>query len=170
MISRRATALAQAAGLGAVAGIRTMSAPALLSHHLKSEQLDGDNDLEGNPLASPNAAAVFRVLAAGEIIADKLPFMPDRTSLPSLMARIGSGALVGGTVFAARKEPPVVGAIIGAAAAVASAFTMLFLRRKAGRNLNLPDPVVALAEDAIAIGGGMGVLKSGRQSLHKYSD
>jgi uncharacterized membrane protein len=159
MNSRRATAYAQAAGLGAVSGMRTMSAPALLSHHLSTR--DGAADgLEDNLLASPRAAAVFRILAAGEIVADKLPFMPARTSLPSLLARIGSGALVGATVCAAKKESPSIGAVVGAAAAVASAFTMLYLRRKAGRELKLPDPVVALAEDAIAIGGGLSVLNS----------
>jgi uncharacterized membrane protein len=139
--------------------MRTMSAPALLSHHLSTR--DGAADgLEDNLLASPRAAAVFRILAAGEIVADKLPFMPARTSLPSLLARIGSGALVGATVCAAKKESPSIGAVVGAAAAVASAFTMLYLRRKAGRELKLPDPVVALAEDAIAIGGGLSVLNS----------
>lgn len=157
MDSRRATAYAQAAGMGAVAGMRTMSAPALLSHHLSSANSDGSNH---TLLASPKVAAVFRVLAAGEIVADKLPFMPARTAPPSLMARIGSGALVGATIFAAKKERPSVGAVIGAAAAVASAFAMLYLRRKAGRKLNVPDPVVALAEDAIAIGGGLSILKA----------
>jgi uncharacterized membrane protein len=76
------------------------------------------------------------------------------------MARIGSGALVGATIFAAKKERPSVGAVIGAATAVASAFAMLYLRRKAGRKLNVPDQVVALAEDAIAIGGGLSILKA----------
>ena len=160
MSSRRATAYAQAAGLGAVAGMRTMSAPALLSHHLSTRDGAGDDGLEETLLASPKAAAVFRVLAAGEIVADKLPFMPARTSLPSLMARIGSGALVGATICAAKKENPSIGAVVGAAAAVASAFTMLYLRRKAGSKLKVPDQVVALAEDAIAIGGGLGVLNS----------
>ena len=158
MSSRRATAYAQAVGMGAVAGMRTMSAPALLSHRLSTEA--SKDGLENNPLASPNTAAIFRVLAAGEIIADKLPFMPARTSPPSLLARAGSGALVGATLFAARKEPPALGAVIGAAAAVASAFAMLYLRRNAGRKLNVPDPVVALAEDALAIGGGLSVLNS----------
>jgi hypothetical protein len=44
---------------------------------------------------------------------------------------------------------------------VASAFAFFHIRRKAGKDLNVPDPVVAIAEDALVIGAGLTILRAG---------
>jgi uncharacterized membrane protein len=61
-----------AAGIGFVAGLRSLTAPAAVSWaaHL------GWLDLQGSPLAfmgSTAAVAIFSMLALAELVADKLP-------------------------------------------------------------------------------------------------
>ena len=68
-----------ALGIGIVAGLRSLTAPAVLAWgaHL------GWLNLHGSPLAfmgSITAVAVFSLLAIGELIADKLPMTPKRTA------------------------------------------------------------------------------------------
>jgi uncharacterized membrane protein len=60
---------------------------------------------------------IFTVLAVGELINDKLPKTPSRKALPSFIARIVSGALVGGTIGASR-DMLVLGLVAGALGAV----------------------------------------------------
>src|SRR3990170_3347017 len=66
-----------AAGIGFVAGLRSLTAPAAGSWatHL------GWLDLQGSPLAlmgSTAAVAIFSSLAVAELVADKLPTPPNR--------------------------------------------------------------------------------------------
>ena len=59
--------------------------------------------LEGTSLAFMNyryTALILTVLAVGELVADKLPFMSSRKAPPSFIFRIASGALTGATVGA----------------------------------------------------------------------
>jgi len=79
-----------AVGIGVVAGLRSLMAPAVVSWaaHL------GWLNLHGSPLAfmgSTLAAAMFSLLAIGELIADKLPRTPKRTAPAPLLARILMG-------------------------------------------------------------------------------
>lgn len=161
MSSLTALTYAQAIGIGAVAGMRTMSAPALVSYAATTGQNEG---MSQTLLASQNVSKVLGLLAVGEMIADKLPGIPDRTSAPSLAARAASGAFSGAAIFTSRKKSLGIGAAVGALAAVASAFALFHLRRKAGKELNLPDPVVALAEDALVIGAGFAILRAGAEA------
>ena len=84
--------LAHAAGLGAIAGLRSMTAPALLSRRLRRRRLW--HRLRSRSalvllLATRPAGTALTVLAAGELVADKLPFVPARTEFPSLVGRAG---------------------------------------------------------------------------------
>jgi len=110
-------------------------------------------------LASDITANIFAGLAAAELIADKLPFTPDRTKPPSLMLRAASGALCGAAIASAMRESAVTGAILGSTAAVGAAFAGRELRRL-GHRQNWPDAPVALMEDAIALGGAVAVVTS----------
>lgn len=147
---------AGAAVIGAVAGLRSMTAPALISHLTRSA-LDG----ERSKLDFLNSMVSMRttlVLAVGELIADKLPFVPARTQAPSLIVRAVSGGLSGAALCSARKRSWFAGALIGAGAAVGAAFAAYELRKRAGKHFNLPDPVIAVIEDGIAAGTGALVL------------
>src|SRR5215207_5683874 len=85
------------------------------------------------------------VAVAGELVGDKLPQTPSRTSPPALAARLGSGAAAGWLVAGAP------GAAVGSAAAGLSALAGERTRAALGARTGLPDPLIALAEDAVAI-------------------
>jgi uncharacterized membrane protein len=148
-------------GLGAVAGVRSMSAPALLSRSASRGTIEG---IEGTPfafLASPRAARILTVLAVGEALADKLPFAPDRISLPGLVGRMASGGLVGAALFAAARRRAAIGAGLGLLASAAASYPSYYLRVKTQERLGLPNWAVGLVEDALAEGTGLLALRKG---------
>lgn len=140
-----------AAGLGIVAGLRSMTAPAVLSRASRI----GPLGLAGSPFRLFGHSAVgttLAVLAAGELIADKLPFVPSRTKPGPLTGRALSGALCGAIVCNAAGESVLNGACLGALGAVAGSFAGRELRRLASDRGPVPGWAGALAEDAIAVG------------------
>ncbi|MGI8788847.1 MAG: DUF4126 family protein [Pyrinomonadaceae bacterium] len=147
----------KAASLGAVAGLRAMTAPALLSYFASRGK---NNRLKNNLLASPKISVVCALLAAGELVGDKLPFTPNRMELPGLTARIVSGAFVGGSICAARKKSVWTGAVVGAVSAVAAAYAGQNIRRIISEESGVPSAAIGAVEDAIAIGVGINALKN----------
>lgn len=152
------SALAFASGIGAVAGLRSLLAPAAVSQAASRRMLR----LRGPAvefLRSERSANILAALAVAELVADKLPFTPDRTEPPSLLFRAASGALCGAAVASSLRKSAVTGAILGSAAAVGAAFAGRELRRIGQRN-NWPDVPVALLEDVLAIGGAAAIVIS----------
>lgn len=152
------TTLAYAAGMGAVAGMRSMTAPAFLSRRLAGRKRPWDR-LRSRPavlrlLSDRRSATALTGLAAGEILADKTPAVPRRTTFPSLVGRAASGALCGAVIAARRGGSQPVAALVGAAAAVGAAHLAYRLRKEAGEATGLPDLVLALVEDAIVLTSG----------------
>ena len=97
-----------AVGIGIVAGLRAMTAPAAVTWAAYLGWLN----LHGSPLAfmgSMVAVAIFTVGAIGEYIADKLPKTPSRTAPLGLIARIVTGGLSGACVCAAAGQSLLVG-------------------------------------------------------------
>jgi uncharacterized membrane protein len=148
----------RALGLGAITGLRSLSGPAFVS--LAASQ--GRLDLDGTPLgfvSSPYVSRALLVMALGELVGDKLSITPSRTSPPVLLWRAVSGGLVGSASFVSEDRRATTGAAIGSAAAVVAALAGEKLRALAGEKIGLPDPVVALAEDAIVLLVGSRSLK-----------
>lgn len=152
-------ALGQAVTLGALAGMRTFIAPAVLSHAYSRHPSKHISDTPYKFLQTIPASKVFKVLAAGELIGDKIPFAPPRTNPGGLIGRFLSGALCGAAVYKANHQEPIIGGIIGGAAAIGSAFSFMFLRLCVGKRTGLPDAVVGAMEDAIAITTGTALSK-----------
>lgn len=146
------------AAIGLVAGLRSMTAPAIVSRAAGS----GDLRLNGTPLeklGSPASANIFAALAAGELVADKLPFIPNRTDPGPLAARVASGGLCGAAICLATKRPALTGAVLGGLAAIGGAFLGYELRKRAAQN-GSPDFAVALVEDAAAVSCGVAAVSS----------
>lgn len=141
--------LGTAAGLGAVSGLRTLAGVALLARELSGRKLPRKAGRLERWLAEPGVANALTVAAAGELLFDKLPGIPDRIQPAPLAGRVIMGALAGAVV--ADRERRALGAAFGAGAALAAAFTGWFLRREAARATMLPDAAVAIAEDAMAV-------------------
>jgi uncharacterized membrane protein len=145
----------QAALLGVIAGMRSMSAPAFVSNHFaySPETALAQSPLKG--LGSSTTACVLTLMALGEVGADKLPGIPNRTAPGPLGARAVSGGVCGAAVFLAAGKSAGQGAALGASAAIAFTFAAYFLRRQAGKVTKIPDFFLAAAEDALVLGLGL---------------
>ena len=140
----------RALGLGAISGLRSLSGPAFVSHAASR----GDLNLDGTffaLLGSPRLSKALLLMELGEFVGDKLPMAPSRNSLLPLLGRAASGALAGAALFASEDRRAASGAALGSSAAIAAAFTGERLRSLVSATTGLPNPVVALAEDAIVL-------------------
>jgi uncharacterized membrane protein len=106
-------------------------------------------------VANKISLAVFSLLAIGELIADKLPFIPGRTQPGPLGARIIFGALCAAALCFSGGASLFLGAILGAVGGIAGAFAGYNYRRWLSRGAKLPDLLIALLEDVVAVGGGL---------------
>ncbi len=150
---------AGSAVLGAVSGMRSMAAPAIVSR-LASSGLLPMEDSQISFLKNPTTAKTTAILAAGELIADKLPFIPNRTDALPLITRAISGALSGAAFSSGKKRPALLGALCGMAAAIGATYGAYKLRQFADKQLHVPDTVVALAEDALVATSGYLLLRA----------
>ncbi|OWP61875.1 hypothetical protein CDA63_17195 [Hymenobacter amundsenii] len=149
----------QTVGLGALAGFRSMTAPALLSSNLHTYHPQA---LAGSPLRYMQKNWVgwgFRLLSVGETIGDKLSGTPDRIAAAGLLGRAASGALVGATIFRVSHDKPLNGAVLGGLAAVAATYLSYFLRKRATLESGLPGGIVGGLEDLVALGFGLALTK-----------
>lgn len=142
------TTLALAAGAGFITGMRSMTLPAFLSRRLSSKS---DKGAVTRQLTRPGSATLLSVLAAGEKMADKTSFIPDRTDALSLAGRAAIGGLCGAAVAESRNASPYSAALIGSLTAVGSTFLSYTLRKTAGARTGLPDPVLGTVEDALVL-------------------
>jgi uncharacterized membrane protein/uncharacterized protein (UPF0548 family) len=156
----RMTTTTTAIGLAGVAGLRSMLPLALLSARLTRTRPPA---APFGLLARPRVSQALALAAAGELLVDKLPFVPARTAPLPLAGRMAAGALVavaasevGRTPSASSSSRPgfarswLLPALAGAAAALAT--TLAGHRfRTAGANRNVPDLPLALVEDAVGL-------------------
>ena len=136
--------------LGGCAGLRTFTPLAVLCWFAwhRTIHLSGWRGFA----ASLIAAIPVTLVAVGELYGDKQPTTPSRLALPGLLARVVLGAF-GGLVLA---QPlllnPAAAVAAGAAGAIAGAYSGWFVRTRTVAALKCPDWMVAIAEDAVAIG------------------
>jgi len=150
----------QALGLGAIAGMRAMAAPALLSHYLNHDPAGALYNSPLRFLQRPLVGTTLKFLAGAELIGDKLPFAPARINPPQLAPRLISGAIVGATVAGANQKSKVKGAFLGMAGALAAACGFYYLRKKIGEESHLPNVALGLMEDALVASGGIGLMEA----------
>lgn len=158
--AKRQNATIQALGLGAIAGMRAVAAPALLSHYLNNDPAGALYNTPLRYLQRPLVATSLKFLAGAELIGDKLPLTPNRISPPQLAFRVLSGAVVGATVAGANEKPKVTGAMLGVLGALAASFGFFYLRKKVGQESGLPNMALGLIEDALMASGGIALMQS----------
>ena len=142
---------ALAIGIGIVAGLRAMTAPALVSWAAHC----GWRSLQGTALAfigSTAAVVVFSLAAIGEIINDKLPKTPARTAPPSFIIRIVMGGFTGACLYLSAGQSGLAGPLLGAVGAVIGTLGGYQARMRLVRGLSVKDIFVAIPEDLLAIG------------------
>ena len=120
--------LALAASIGALAGLRTFTPPAIVSNAARHSLIP----LRRSRLAflrSSGVANTITTLAIGELVADKLPSMPSRLEASAMAARVASGAVCGAAIASGRRSSGrtiAAGAVLGGIAAIGGAFANTF--------------------------------------------
>ena len=118
--------------LGALTGMRSMAGLATLARTHR------------------RARSVMAFAAVGEMIADKTPWIADRIDPLPLGGRAIMGAAVGAFVANDQRQHVVLGAMIGAATAVAAAHLAYRVRKR----LPLPGIAAGLLEDGLVLAIG----------------
>ena len=142
--------------IGVVAGLRSLTAPAVVAW----AAMLGWIDLQSTWavwMGSAITVAIITVLAIAELVTDKLPKTPPRTASPSFAARITMGAFAGAVIGAAWHYTfsalgcGVIGAVLGTVGGYQA-------RRRLVQSRGGQDLPIALLEDAIAVLGGFAIL------------
>jgi uncharacterized membrane protein len=142
--------------IGVVAGLRSLTAPAVVAWAGFLGWINLHSTW-ASWVANIITVVVLTVLAVGEVITDKLPKTPARTAVPSFTARIIMGGFSGAVIGAAwhwtftALGAGVIGAVLGTLGGYHARKGLV----GAVRGRDLP---IALLEDAIAILGGFAIL------------
>lgn len=155
--------------IGVVAGLRSLTAPAVVAWAAYPALL-GWIDLHGTWaawLANIIAVIIFTVLAVGELVNDKLPKTPARTAPPIFAARIVTGGLAGAALGAwphwtfTALGAGVIGAVLGTLGGYQA-------RKRLVAATGGKDLPIALLEDAVAILGGFAIVAVTGHVLTEY--
>lgn len=140
--------------IGVVAGLRSMTAPALVAWAARLGWLH----LDGTPLSFLGITWVrylLTVFMLAELVGDKLPRTPSRTMVGPFVARVLLGGLAGAALTTGTGSSLAIGALLGGLGAIAGTFGGYRARTGLVKALRVPDYVVAVAEDCVAIGGAL---------------
>ncbi|OAN27449.1 DUF4126 family protein [Mycolicibacterium iranicum] len=138
--------------IGVIAGLRAMTAPAVVAWGAMLGWIDV-TDKWSEWVAHPITVTVLTILLVGELITDQLPKTPSRKVPPQFIARLVtggfSGAVIGSAFFHtfSATGAGVVGAVLGTIAGAE-------LRSRLAAKNNGNDRPGAFTEDVIAVGGG----------------
>ncbi|MGD9620827.1 MAG: DUF4126 family protein [Mycolicibacterium sp.] len=139
--------------IGVIAGLRAMTAPAVVAWGAMLGWIDvGDKWSEW--MAHPVTVTVLTILLLGELVTDQLPKTPSRKVPVQFVARLISGAFAGAVIGSAffhtfsAAGAGVVGAVLGTLGGAA-------LRSRVAEANNGNDRPGAFGEDVLAVGGGL---------------
>jgi uncharacterized membrane protein len=146
-------------GLGFLSGLRAFTPIALVSWLA----IWGWMPLAGSPfwfIGTEIFATAILIFAVLELVGDKLPKTPPRIQPMPLLARIATGGLSGAAVAFSAGFGWVYGLLLGAVGSLIGAFGGYHLRWAIVQRLRLPDFIVALVEDGVAVGGTLFLVHS----------
>ncbi|HZD48181.1 MAG TPA: DUF4126 family protein [Silvibacterium sp.] len=142
--------------IGVIAGLRSLAAPAIVSWAARLGWLHVD----GSWLAFLGyrwTPWIFSIAAVGELVNDKLPKTPSRKTAPQFIFRVITGA-VSGAAFGMSTGDVWACLAAGAVGAVAGTLGGAAARSALAQAIGKDWPV-ALLEDAVAIGGGLLIVR-----------
>jgi uncharacterized membrane protein len=152
--------LLSSAGLGWLAGMRSMTPPTLVSFYLNRAQSPQDGTLV-DLLSSQGSLTIFALLAAGEITADKFPQAPSRIFTPALVGRLGTAALSSAALCEAKGQERWIGAMMSSVVAGVSSFATY--RARVALNQQLPNVAAGVVEDLVLLGISWALLRQWQQ-------
>jgi uncharacterized membrane protein len=100
-------------------------------------------------------AVAFTLVAAGELVGDKLPKTPNRTAAGPLVGRVVMGGLAGAIAATAMNGPGIEGVLLAALGALLGSFAGFMIRREVVEMVGCADWPIALAEDVLTILGAV---------------
>jgi uncharacterized membrane protein len=133
--------------LAAATGARSMTGLAVTTRTATTTEPSIPPPQPARFLATPGVAAAAAALAVVELVADKLPGIPNRTDPLPLVGRIIAGGVIGASIAAVAGRDRVDGAAVGAVAALIGAQLSFQLRRELAEWL--PDTLAAVVEDTV---------------------
>ena len=153
---------ARAALLGFVTGLRSQVPVALLAVESQRGRFDPGGGRLARRFGSSEGVLGAVVACAGELVADKLPVTPSRTTIGPFLQRLATGGVVGAAVHydAGRSRP--LGALLGAVGAGAGAWAGTQARVLLADRTRVPGPLLGVAEDLFALGLAVAVITAGR--------
>jgi uncharacterized membrane protein len=89
--------------------------------------------------------------AVGELVIDKLPITPSRLEPAGFAGRLMFGGIAGAIFARGNNCAPALGFAIGVAASGVGTYAGYHARSSIGHETGLPDPIVAVGEDVMAI-------------------
>lgn len=137
--------------IGFFAGLRSLAAPAATAWAVYLGWMKLERPL--SLIGSLPAVVILTVLAVVELVMDKLPKTPSRTSPPGLIARIVTGGVTGACVAVAGGQGALLGGLLGAVGGVVGCFAGYQARTRLVKALGTRDTYVALLEDLVAVAG-----------------
>ena len=138
--------------IGVIAGLRAMTAPAVVAWGAMLGWIDV-SDKWSEWMAHPITVTVLTILLLGELVTDQLPKTPSRKVPPQFIARLITGGFAGAVIGSAffhtfsATGAGIIGAVLGTLGGAA-----LRGRVAAARAGN--DRPGAFGEDVLAVGGG----------------
>src|SRR5260370_2388535 len=141
-------------GIGVIAGLRSLTAPAVVAWAAHRGWLN----LHATSLSfmgSTAAVAIFTILAVAELVADQLASTPARTKPPGLIARILLGGLSGAAMALAGGQSAAVGCALGAVGGVVGGFVGYQVRTRLGAALMVPGLVMSVVRDLVAVSAAL---------------
>jgi uncharacterized membrane protein len=142
--------------IGVVAGLRSMTAPAVVIWGARLGWLHPENSWLSY-INAPITPYIASILAIGELIADKLPKTPSRKAPGPFIVRVLFGAMCGAEL-GAQSDSLLGGLAAGAIGAAAGTLGGYEARMRLVRATGGKDFPIALLEDAIAVGGAFWIV------------
>lgn len=142
--------------LGFLTGMRSLTPLAAWTRQVQRDSGLSDGSLV-DVFQLPSVKLLTTVGAVGELIGDKMPFIPDRRDLLPLLGRIGFGSLLGASVSQATDQSAIVGGLLGGVGAFAGTHAGYHVRRLIGSKV--PQPFDGILEDVLVIAGSLAATK-----------
>jgi uncharacterized membrane protein len=150
--------------LGFVTGIRSQVPVALLAVEARQGRFDPGAGRLARRFASPQGTGGALFAFAGELVADKLPMTPPRTTWGPFSQRLLTGGAIGAAVSYDAGESRPLGALLGAAGAGVGAYAATKVRALVADRTSLPRPLLGAAEDLFAVALAVAVVTAGRDA------
>ncbi|MEZ0363270.1 DUF4126 family protein [Mycobacterium sp. pUA109] len=141
--------------IGVVAGLRTFTAPAAVAWASLLQWINMDGTW-ASWLGHPVTVTLLTLLAVVELVGDKLPSIPSRTTAAAFIARVIAGGFAGAVIGTAWGYTwTALGAgVVGAALGTLGGYEARTRLVAANDDHDLS---IALLEDAVAVLGGFGI-------------